>query len=105
MGQWTGIVKGISKQTDHEKSTHDQFPPLLNLLIASHSGCQFLQVSVVDNDSQDGSVKTLQTAIETEDWGDWVTLIPSDRNGGYAYGNNLAIRPALASSMQPDYVL
>jgi GT2 family glycosyltransferase len=57
-------------------------PPLLNLLIASHSGCQFLQVSVVDNDSQDGSVKTLQTAIETEDWGDWVTLIPSDRNGG-----------------------
>jgi len=64
-----------------------------------------LRVSVVDNDSQDGSAEMLESAIETEGWGDWATLIPSDKNGGYAYGNNLAIRPALASSTPPDYVL
>ena len=27
----------------------------------------------------------------------WATLDVADRNGGFAYGNNRAIRPALAS--------
>ena len=85
--------------------TADLVIDCLRSLVQEVSSLPSLQVSVVDNDSQDGSVKTLQTAIKTEDWGDWVTLMSSDRNGGYAYGNNLAIRPALASSMQPDYVL
>jgi hypothetical protein len=31
--------------------------------------------------------------------------MPLDRNGGFAYGNNAGIRPALQSSDPPDYVL
>ena len=63
------------------------------------------RVAVVDNDSGDGSVEQIGTSIETEGWGDWASLIPSCRNGGYAFGNNIAIRPALESSNPPPYFL
>jgi len=63
------------------------------------------QVAIVDNHSGDNSVAVLEQAIATEGWADWVTLLPSEVNGGYAYGNNFAIRPALKSPHPPDYVL
>ncbi|NJR37731.1 MAG: glycosyltransferase family 2 protein [Leptolyngbyaceae cyanobacterium CSU_1_4] len=62
------------------------------------------QVTVVDNNSADGSVEKISAAIATEHW-DWVTFLPQDRNGGYAFGNNVAIRPALAEDSPPDYIL
>jgi len=62
------------------------------------------QVTIVDNDSADGSVEQISAAIATENW-DWVTFLPQDRNGGYAFGNNVAIRPALAADSPPDYIL
>jgi hypothetical protein len=64
-----------------------------------------IRVAVVDNDSGDDSIEFIRSAIAHESWGDWVSLMPSERNGGYAFGNNLAIRPALASANPPDYVL
>jgi N-acetylglucosaminyl-diphospho-decaprenol L-rhamnosyltransferase len=63
-----------------------------------------IRVAVVDNHSGDDSVKKISTAIATEGW-EWASFIPSDYNGGYAYGNNLAIRPALQQSSPPDYFL
>nr|MCU0567237.1 glycosyltransferase family 2 protein [Oculatellaceae cyanobacterium Prado106] len=63
------------------------------------------QVTVVDNDSQDGSAEKIAGAIAIESWSDWVTFLPQSRNGGYAFGNNAAIRPALASENPPDYFL
>lgn len=62
------------------------------------------QVTVVDNDSADGSIEKISAAIATENW-DWVTFLPQDRNGGYAFGNNVAIRSALAADAPPDYIL
>lgn len=50
------------------------------------------QVVVVDNDSQDDSVAQISRAIQDNQWQSWVTLVSSDTNGGYAYGNNYAIR-------------
>jgi GT2 family glycosyltransferase len=50
------------------------------------------QVVVVDNDSQDGSVALISRAIQDNHWQDWATVVASDTNGGYAYGNNYAIR-------------
>lgn len=59
-------------------------------------------VVVVDNQSQDGSVQRIAQAIASEGWSDWATLVESPVNGGFAYGNNHAIRPALAGSNPPD---
>ena len=61
-----------------------------------------LRVVVTDNASPDDSVAKLRAA--TADL-EWVTVQPLERNGGFAYGNNGAIRPALAATPRPDYVL
>jgi GT2 family glycosyltransferase len=54
------------------------------------------RVAVVDNHSNDGSVDRLRSAIAQNGWSRWAELIASDRNGGFAAGNNLAIRAELA---------
>jgi len=60
---------------------------------------------VVDNNSGDGSVGKIAAAIAAEGWSDWATLLPSSVNGGFSYGNNYAIRPALQHDHPPDYFL
>lgn len=77
----------------------------LHSLVQEVRSLPSVRVAIVDNDSQDGSVAKLGAAIASEGWGGWATLIPSQHNGGYASGNNLAIRPALAAPNPPDYVL
>ncbi|MBW4658762.1 MAG: glycosyltransferase family 2 protein [Drouetiella hepatica Uher 2000/2452] len=62
-------------------------------------------VTVVDNASGDGSVEKIQGAITANNWGRWATFMPLEKNGGYASGNNAAIRPVLASLNPPPYVL
>ena len=66
-------------------------------------GC--VRVVVTDNASGDGSVERIREALDAQGGSAWATLMPLDRNGGFAYGNNAAIRPALASIAPPDYVL
>jgi N-acetylglucosaminyl-diphospho-decaprenol L-rhamnosyltransferase len=44
------------------------------------------EVFVVDNASADGSAEMVATEFP------WVQLITAERNGGFAYGNNLALR-------------
>ncbi len=63
------------------------------------------RVVVVDNDSGDGSTKKLFFTIEREGWSGWASMMPLDRNGGFAYGNNAGIRAALASADHVDYVM
>lgn len=76
----------------------------LRSLVSEINTVQNARVVVVDNASGDGSVEQLRAAITAENWGDWVGVLASDHNGGYAYGNNLAIRPALAAAHPPDYI-
>jgi len=52
-------------------------------------------VSIVDNNSQDHSIGVLSHYLEINKLQDLVKLITSDKNGGFSYGNNLAIRAAL----------
>jgi GT2 family glycosyltransferase len=61
------------------------------------------RVVVVDNQSQDGSYEALRSAVEAAGWSDWAQVVLAPRNGGFAYGNNHAIRPALASDDPPVY--
>jgi N-acetylglucosaminyl-diphospho-decaprenol L-rhamnosyltransferase len=77
----------------------------LHSLVAEVQSRSGMQVVVSDNDSQDGSVERIGAAIATEGWGDWVTLMPLERNGGYAFGNNAVLRQALESPDPSPYYL
>lgn len=77
----------------------------LHSLVSEVRSLPGTRVVITDNASGDGSVEKIQDAIETEGWGDWASLQPLERNGGFAYGNNAAIRPALESTNPPPYIL
>jgi len=61
------------------------------------------RVIVTDNASGADSVLSIQAAIDAHKW-DWATLMPLEKNGGFAAGNNAAIAPALKSEHPPQYV-
>ena len=50
---------------------------------------------VVDNDSGDGTAEAIEKVIQDRDWGGWVELVRSPRNGGFSFGNNVALRHGL----------
>ncbi len=59
------------------------------------------RVAVSDNASGDRSVAEISSAIATEGWNEWASFVPLDCNGGFAFGNNALIRPALESPNPP----
>jgi hypothetical protein len=65
------------------------------------------RVIVTDNLSGDGSVERLRDAISKHGWSRWATLVPLPTNGGFAAGNNAAIRPLFETPgvEPPRYVL
>ncbi|MCV2864056.1 glycosyltransferase family 2 protein [Albidovulum sediminicola] len=60
-------------------------------------------ITIVDNDSGDGSEATLREGVMKRGW-DRVRVIQSGRNGGYGAGNNVGIRAGLPEGGKPDYV-
>ncbi len=68
-----------------------------------YSGVDF-HVKVVEGGSDDDSARVLETAISVNGWGQWVTLLIAERNGGFAYANNLAIAPALEADSDVDSI-
>ncbi len=70
--------------------------------VASIEGCF---VCVVDNASGDGSAETMEQAISANGWRDWACVVRSDRNGGFATGNNLGVREMRNRGLRPEYVL
>src|SRR5258707_287193 len=50
-------------------------------------------------------IDRIRAAIATRGWGRWASLLPLERNGGYAFGNNAGIRRFLESSDPPDLVM
>jgi GT2 family glycosyltransferase len=63
------------------------------------------RVIVTDNCSGDHSLAQLQEAITNSGWQSWVELRPLERNGGFAYGNNEAVRAALNGRSPPEFFL
>jgi GT2 family glycosyltransferase len=66
-----------------------------------------IRAIVVDNAS--GDAKVVAEAIDKHGWRPWVTLIAAPKNGGFAYGNNLALQrlnadrpPAYLHLLNPD---
>jgi N-acetylglucosaminyl-diphospho-decaprenol L-rhamnosyltransferase len=60
-------------------------------------GAPGMGVVIVDNASGDSSADLIERAIESRGWSAWASVIRSPVNGGFAYGNNLAIRADLAA--------
>ena len=60
-----------------------------------------IRVVVVDNASGDGPA--VGRAIEENGWSSWAALVVSEKNGGFAYGNNVGMQRAYADGL-PDYV-
>ena len=59
------------------------------------------RISVVDNDSQDGSFALMRDTAAAEGWED-VEVLESGHNGGFGAGNNYAIRRYLRSADPPE---
>ncbi len=60
------------------------------------------RVMVVDGHSEDGSVEAIQNAVIQQGWAEWVSVVPLEQNGGFAFANNAALRRALDSDAPPD---
>jgi GT2 family glycosyltransferase/serine acetyltransferase len=61
---------------------------------------------VVENCSPDDSLAQLRAAVTANGWSSWCRIEPADRNGGFAYGNNVGIRAAGAwLGSVPEFVL
>jgi len=68
--------------------------------VAAARGSVQLHAYVIENDSGDGA--RLTDALAAPEFADWVSLVISPKNGGFASGNNLAIRTALSRGTPPD---
>jgi len=60
-------------------------------------------ITLVDNDSQDGSEEALRAAI-AERGDPRITVVQSGHNGGFGAGNNVGLRRALGSDDPPEYL-
>ena len=58
---------------------------------------------VVDNDSGDGSFEKIRDAVEDRGWSGLVDVVQSGHNGGFGYGNNVALRRGMFAKDKPDY--
>lgn len=64
------------------------------------------EITIVDNDSQDGSFEAIKAGLEAPDWPEEVAVrvIQSSKNGGFGAGNNVGIRAGLSDGTKPDFV-
>jgi GT2 family glycosyltransferase len=86
--------------------TADQVVSSLESMAPAREADGGVEVVVVDNNSDDGSVDLLRDAVERQGWSEWVTVIASDVNGGFSAGNNLGIRQGLQRREgPPDFFL
>ena len=64
-----------------------------------------LRVWLVENASGDDSLPRLRDYLAGPGRAEWITLLPQERNLGFAGGNNAALRQVLADPAAPPYVL
>ena len=60
-------------------------------------------ITLVENDSRDGSHARFTEEIAARGWGKRVRLSKSPRNGGFSYGVNQGVRPSLESGDPAEY--
>ena len=78
-------------------------PALLGSLPAGLNGVDGFEVIIVDNDSRDGSFERIDEYVKAQGWNDRVEVVAASRNGGFAAGNNVGLRTALARAQPPEF--
>lgn len=63
-----------------------------------------LRVVAVDGGSGDGSAARIAEAIATNGWSEWVTPLPLEVNGGFAFANNQAIALLAEGGEMPEAI-
>lgn len=71
--------------------------------VAAERATPGLSIRAVVVDNASGDMPQIAQAVAANHWDSWVALIAAPRNGGFAYGNNLALERAYAQA-RPDYV-
>jgi N-acetylglucosaminyl-diphospho-decaprenol L-rhamnosyltransferase len=77
----------------------------LKSLAIEHDRMPEFHTVVVDNASGDGSPQQLGAAIERNAWNAWAEVVVAERNGGFAYGNNVGIRQAMRAERRPEHIM
>jgi len=72
-------------------------------VLAERADIPELELVIVENDS--GDAEELRQGLQQPRFAGWARLVVAPKNGGFAYGNNLAVREALASPNPPPYYL
>jgi GT2 family glycosyltransferase len=73
-------------------------------LLRELAGLPDARVAIVDNDSGDDSLGRLRDGLAEPIAAGRLEVIASPENGGFAFGVNQAVRPALASDDPPEFV-
>lgn len=60
------------------------------------------RLCVVDNASGDASFERIQASVEQQGFSDVTEVVQSGFNGGFGYGNNVALRRAFDAGSPPD---
>jgi N-acetylglucosaminyl-diphospho-decaprenol L-rhamnosyltransferase len=74
-------------------------------LVAEYQRGLEMRVVVVDNASGDDSLAVLQQGLTALQNPVWIQVEAMPKNGGFAYGNNVVLRQAMAANSPPDYIL
>lgn len=77
----------------------------LRTLAAEQVRDPLFRVVLIDNASGDDSVPRIEAVIREEGWGEWLDFQPHESNSGFAGGNNLALKEALAGPAPPPFYL
>jgi len=67
----------------------------LNALNRVQDCRDLLRIVVVDNASGDGSYELIGQLVQERGWSDWIEVVDAGRNGGFSFGNNIALRRLL----------
>lgn len=71
--------------------------------LAGERATEGLAIRAVVVDNASGDAPQVAESIAANHWYSWVTLVTAPRNGGFAYGNNLALEYAYMEA-RPDYI-